>query len=35
MSAAGLAQAHALLTYSDNASPRSGGLRGHHLDLYA
>jgi hypothetical protein len=35
VSAAGLAQIHALLTYSDNAAPRGGELRGHNLDLYA
>ena len=35
MSVAGLAQIHAVLTYSDNAAPRSGELRGHNLDLYA
>ena len=35
MSAAGLAQIHALLTYSDNAAPRTGEMRGHNLDLYA
>jgi len=35
VSAAGLAQVHALLTYSDNAAARRGELRGHNLDLYA
>lgn len=35
MNSTGLAQIHALLTYSDNAAPRLGELRGHNLDLYA
>jgi hypothetical protein len=35
LSAAGMAQVDALLTYSSNASPRSGGSCGHQVDLYA